>query len=140
MSKTKHGRFLVQSLLRYGSKSDIEEFLKAIAGKVQSLAIHQIASHVIEYAFEEILTQRQSFLLFEELYHRQYIHMKDTESTSVKEIVEKNPLLRDKIIANLFVVITKLVSDLLDLCEFLMSRSTRVYWIIPTPTRSSMTI
>lgn len=113
MSKTKHGRFLVQSLLRYSSKEDIEEFIKAITGKVQSLAIHQIGSHVLEYAYEEILTQRQSFLLFEELYHRQYMNMKDTESTSAKQIVEKNPLLQDKIVANLFVVITKMVGRLM---------------------------
>lgn len=109
MSKTKHGRFLVQSMLRYSSKSDIEAFISAIAGKVQSLAIHQIGSHVLEYAYEEVLTARQSFLLFEELYHRQYINMKDTKSTTAKEIAENNKLLYDKIVANLYVVINKLV-------------------------------
>ena len=64
---------------------------------------------MVEYAYEEVLTQRQSFLLFEELYHRQYMNMKDEESQSVKEIAEKNPLLKDKIVDNLFAVITKLV-------------------------------
>ena len=63
----------------------------------------------MEYAYEEILTQRQSFLLFEELYHRQYVNVKDEESQSVKEIAEKNPLLKDKIVDNLFAVISKLV-------------------------------
>ena len=63
----------------------------------------------MEYAYEEVLTQRQSFLLFEELYHRQYVNMKDEESQSVKEIAEKNPLLKDKIVDNLFAVISKLV-------------------------------
>ena len=64
---------------------------------------------MVEYAYEEILTQRQSFLLFEELYHRQYVNVKDEESQSVKEIAEKNPLLKDKIVDNLFAVISKLV-------------------------------
>ena len=66
--------------------------------------------HVIEYLYEEVLTPRQSFILFEELYHRQYVNLKDTESKDVKDIVKKNPLLKEKIIGNLFVVITKLVS------------------------------
>ena len=35
--------------------------------------------------------------------------MKDTESSSVVEIAAKNPLLKEKFIGNLFVVITKLV-------------------------------
>lgn len=136
MSKTKHGRFLVQSMLRYGSKSDIQDFITAIAGKVQSLAIHQIASHVLEYAYEEILTPRQSFLLFEELYHRQYINMKDTKSTTAKEIADNNKLLYDKIVANLFVVINKLVwfSYGVD------CRLTKVCWIIPMLIRFFMII
>ena len=37
------------------------------------------------------------------------MNMKDEESQSVKEIAEKNPLLKDKIVDNLFAVITKLV-------------------------------
>lgn len=64
---------------------------------------------MIEYLYEQVLTARQSFLLFEELYHRQYVNLKDTESTTAKEIVEKNPLLKEKIYANLMVVISKLV-------------------------------
>ena len=43
LSKTKHGRFLVISLLRYSSKDEVEQF-KAITGKVQSMCIHQVAS------------------------------------------------------------------------------------------------
>ena len=109
MCKTKHGRFLVEALLRYGSKKDHEAFIEAITGKVQSLAIHQIGSHVLEYLYEKTLTVDQSFLLFQELYHRQFVNMKDTKSKTCKEIVEKNPLLRDKILDNLFVVISKLV-------------------------------
>lgn len=64
---------------------------------------------MIEYAYEEVLTHKQSFLLFQELYHRQFINMKDTESSSVVEIAAKNPLLKEKFIGNLFVVTTKLV-------------------------------
>ena len=64
---------------------------------------------MIEYAYEEVLTHKQSFLLFQELYHRQFINMKDTESSSVVAIPAKNPLLQEKFIGNLFVVITKLV-------------------------------
>ena len=109
MCKTKHGRFLVEALLRYGSKKDHEAFVEAITGKVQSLAIHQIGSHVLEYLYEKTLSVDQSFLLFQELYHRQFVNMKDTKSKTCKEIVEKNPLLRDKILDNLFVVISKLV-------------------------------
>ena len=107
-------------MLRYSSKEDINAFINAISGKLQSMCIHQMASvvlewlcddqHVIEYLYEEILTPRQSFILFEELYHRQYVNVKDTESQNVKDIVKKNPLLKEKIIGNLFVVITKLVS------------------------------
>lgn len=44
LSKTKHGRFLVISLLRYSSKDEVEQFIKAITGKVQSMCIHQVAS------------------------------------------------------------------------------------------------
>ena len=44
LSKTKHGRFLVISLLRYSSKDEGEQFIKAITGKVQSMCIHQVAS------------------------------------------------------------------------------------------------
>lgn len=71
---------------------------------------------MVEYAYEEVLTQRQSFLLFEELYHRQYVNVKDTEAQSVKEIAEKNPLLKDKIVDSLFGVITKLVSVMIEEC------------------------
>ena len=42
--KTKHGRFLAISMLRYGSKKDIEAFVDAIRGKLFSMATHQIAS------------------------------------------------------------------------------------------------
>ena len=69
-----------------------------------------------------MLTHKQSFLLFQELYHRQFINMKDTESATVVEIAAKNPLpeekgdrnttaalLKEKFVSNLFVVITKLV-------------------------------
>ena len=56
-----------------------------------------------------MLTHKQSFLLFQELYHRQFINMKDTESATVVEIAAKNPLLQEKFVSNLFVVITKLV-------------------------------
>lgn len=127
--KTKHGRFLAISMLRYGSKKDIEAFLEAIRGKLHSMTTHQIASvrhgitfylqHVIEYAYEEVLTAHQSFILFEvvvnrycdlqELYHRQYINMKDTEAESIHDIVKKNPILKNQIVENLFNVITKLV-------------------------------
>ena len=44
LSKTKHGRFLVISLLRFSSKDEVEQFIKAITGKVQSMCIHQVAS------------------------------------------------------------------------------------------------
>ena len=43
-----------------------------------------------------MLTHKQSFLLFQELYHRQFINMKDTESATVVEIAAKNPLLKEK--------------------------------------------
>ena len=129
ISKTKHGRFLIISMLRYGSKKDIEDFLEAIRGKLRGMIMHQVASvrllslfhvqHVIEYAYEEILTARQSFLLFEvvilsfvhakEIYHRQYANVKDTEAQSITDIVKKNPILKDRIIENLFTVITKIV-------------------------------
>ena len=56
-----------------------------------------------------MLPHKQSFLLFQELYHRQFINMKDTESATVVEIAAKNPLLKEKFVSNLFVVITKLV-------------------------------
>ena len=56
-----------------------------------------------------MLTHKQSFLLFQELYHRQFINMKDTESATFVEIAAKNPLLKEKFVSNLFVVITKLV-------------------------------
>ena len=75
--------------------------------------------HVIEYAYEEILTARQSFLLFEvvsvlsthtkEIYHRQYANVKDTEAQSITDIVKKSPILKDRIVENLFTVITKIV-------------------------------
>lgn len=66
---------------------------------------------MIEYLFEHVLTARQSFLLFEELYHRQYVNLKDTESKTAKDIIEKNALLKEKIYANLLVVISKLVGS-----------------------------
>ena len=44
ISKTKHGRFLVISLLRYSSKQDVEAFLEAIRGKLHAMATHQVAS------------------------------------------------------------------------------------------------
>ena len=66
-----------------------------------------------------ILTARQSFLLFEvailslfaakEIYHRQYSIVKQTEAQSITDIVKKNPILKDRIIENLFTVITKIV-------------------------------
>ena len=64
---------------------------------------------MIEYLYEHVLTARQSFLLFEELYHHQYVNLKDTESKTAKDIIEKNALLKEKIYANLLVVISKLV-------------------------------
>ena len=44
ISKTKHGRFLVISMLRYSSKQDIEAFLEAIRGKLHAMSTHQVAS------------------------------------------------------------------------------------------------
>lgn len=44
ISKTKHGHFLVESMLRYSSKEDVNAFLEAINGKLQSMCTHQMAS------------------------------------------------------------------------------------------------
>ena len=44
ISKTKHGHVLVESMLRYSSKEDVNAFLEAINGKLQSMCTHQMAS------------------------------------------------------------------------------------------------
>ena len=52
ISKTKHGHFLVVSMLRYSSKEDINAFLEAINGKLQSMCTNQMASVGIFHIFD----------------------------------------------------------------------------------------
>ena len=64
---------------------------------------------MIESVCDAVSRARQSFVLLEELYRRQYVNLKDTESKTAKDIIEKNALVKEKIYANLLVVISKLV-------------------------------
>ncbi|GIY60282.1 pumilio homolog 3, partial [Caerostris darwini] len=109
LAKSKYGKFLVQKILRYGSKTQKEAVRKAFHGKVVKLIRHTEAAETIELIFNEFANATQRFELVQEFYDPTYMYFKTYEISSLAELFEKQPNKKQSIIQNLKEALLKML-------------------------------
>ncbi|GIY30597.1 pumilio homolog 3 [Caerostris extrusa] len=109
LAKSKYGKFLVQKILRYGSKTQKEAVRKAFHGKVVKLIRHTEAAETIELIFNEFANAAQRFELVQEFYDPTYMHFKTYEISSLAELFEKEPNKKQSVIQNMKEALLKML-------------------------------
>ncbi|KAK8805744.1 hypothetical protein WA158_002400 [Blastocystis sp. Blastoise] len=105
---SKHGCFLVKSVLRYMPSEIRKQVIESFYGHIYQIGVHTIGSRVLEFGFYSIWTKEESELLYQEFYHRQYNHVKDPSIHNLTDVIKKCPLLKNEIIENMTLTLSKM--------------------------------
>ncbi|EGG23688.1 Pumilio RNA-binding region-containing protein [Cavenderia fasciculata] len=106
-----YGRFLVVKLLKYCSKEQRNEILKAFYGSIVKLTRNREAGHVIEYMYAEIANAVQRGAILEEFYSEEYRLFKSDKARTLNDIITASPHKKEAIITELGKKLTKALSN-----------------------------
>ncbi|TMW60567.1 hypothetical protein Poli38472_000609 [Pythium oligandrum] len=107
LSKMQYGCFLVQKMIKYGSKEDRAVIVKKLTGHVVSIATHNIAANVIEYAQEHLQPSQLSGLKLE-FYGKEFAYFKSETKKNLKDILADNKTKRAEILKNLSGILSRM--------------------------------
>ncbi|GAB6019665.1 hypothetical protein CHUAL_001220 [Chamberlinius hualienensis] len=97
--KSKYAKFFVMKILKYGTKQQRDEVMKAMHKKVIKLALHTEAAEVVEMAYNEYANLKQRQDLMVEFYGLSYALFKDKQIGSLQELLENDPAQRDTVLS-----------------------------------------
>ena len=110
LAKDKHGHFIVEKLLRYGSKDAREAVRRELRGHVARLATHVLGALVLEVGFQHSWNAAQSWDLYQELFGAKFAAFKvgdDVTGRSMGALLEAHPQQRRAVLESAFYTIAK---------------------------------
>lgn len=88
--QSKHGSFLAISLIRHATKEQLDKLLEALKGHIYKLSLQQISSKVIEYIFDQKLSDNQAKVFIQEVYLKEYVNFPQKTMYHLSDLCKDN--------------------------------------------------
>ncbi|XP_045599262.2 LOW QUALITY PROTEIN: pumilio homolog 3 [Procambarus clarkii] len=102
LSKNVYSRFFVLKVLRYGTRPQRDEVIKAMKGKVVKLMKNKIASDVVELAYNDYANATQRSMMVQEFFGPQFRLFHEEDVHCLDDAIKKYPSNREFILKDFF--------------------------------------
>ncbi|XP_062509333.1 pumilio homolog 3-like isoform X2 [Corticium candelabrum] len=109
LCKSKYSKFTVKKIIKYSTKSQRDQVIASLYGKVRHLIRHSDAADIVEYAYNEYANAEQRSALVEEFYGPQFALFKSSGVRRLQDMFDSDASLKPSVVKYLHEALTPLL-------------------------------